>query len=159
MNKIKKILLLIMISVLITACSSKENPNNKANIEENTITIYMIRHGKTWFNTTEQVQGFSDTPLTEEGLIMTEKSGESLKDVKFDLAFTGTLGRQISTAEVILDKNSNQTPPIIQHIGFNEWNYGGFEGKTNEEMWNAIGKNYGYNMIVIGNFMKVFMIF
>ena len=29
--------------------------------------LYIIRHGKTMFNTIGRAQGWSDTPLTEEG--------------------------------------------------------------------------------------------
>ncbi len=30
-------------------------------------TLYIVRHGKTMFNTIERVQGWCDTPLTKQG--------------------------------------------------------------------------------------------
>ena len=32
--------------------------------EKKDVTIYLVRHGKTFFNTTGQVQGWADSPLT-----------------------------------------------------------------------------------------------
>lgn len=140
----KIIVLLISVGLLLVACSNNEQNDGNDVVNDDVIEIWFIRHGKTWFNTTEQVQGFADTPLTQEGLDAAKKAGESLKDVKFDLAYAGKLGRQINTLKILLEENENDVPEIKEHIGFNEWNYGGFEGKTNQEMWDAIGKDHGY---------------
>ena len=35
-------------------------------------------------------------------------------------------------------ENEKKTPELLEHDGFKEWNYGGFEGKTNAEMWTPI---------------------
>ncbi|MDR1689193.1 MAG: histidine phosphatase family protein [Clostridiales bacterium] len=102
------------------------------------LTIYLVRHGKTFFNTTDQVQGFIDSPLTEVGISQAQAVGRSMADIQFTTAFTGRLGRHIDTAQTILDNNKNWTPDIIQNVGWNEWNYGGYEGKTNSEMWSPI---------------------
>lgn len=29
--------------------------------------IYLVRHGRTWYNEYEKMQGWSDTPLTTDG--------------------------------------------------------------------------------------------
>ena len=36
--------------------------------EKQPTIIYLARHGQTWFNTMGRVQGWSDTPLTPEGI-------------------------------------------------------------------------------------------
>jgi probable phosphoglycerate mutase len=108
------------------------------------LTIYLVRHGKTFFNTTGQVQGFIDSPLTDVGIAQAQAVGRSMANIQFTTAFTGRLGRHIDTAQAILDNNENWTPKIIQNIGWNEWNYGGYEGKTNAEMWNPIFQKYGF---------------
>ncbi len=143
MKTLKFLSIMILLSLSLVACGNNPTPVNEES-DSDVIEIWFIRHGKTWFNTTEQVQGFADTPLTEEGLKAAEKAGESLKDIKFDLAYSGLLGRQRNTLKILLEKNENDIPELQEHIGFNEWNYGGFEGKTNQEMWDAIGKEYGY---------------
>jgi len=136
----KKLLILtltaaIAASVLTGCAKPAEQPAETASKE---LTIYFVRHGKTFFNTTDQVQGFADTPLTEKGIAQAEALGEGLADVKFTTAFTGELGRQRKTAQLILAGNKNEVPVITEHVGFNEWNYGGYEGKMNAEMWDPI---------------------
>ena len=32
------------------------------------ITVYLVRHGQTWFNHFNKMQGWSDSPLTENGI-------------------------------------------------------------------------------------------
>ncbi len=51
--------------------------------------------------------------------------------MKFDLAYSSDLGRQRNTAKLIMAENEKKTPELLEHDGFKEWNYGGFEGKTN----------------------------
>ncbi|WMC94298.1 histidine phosphatase family protein [Kineothrix sp. MB12-C1] len=104
----------------------------------------MVRHGKTFFNTTGQVQGFCDSPLTGVGIEQAQLVGAGLKDVKFVAAYSGELGRQIKTAKLILEQNDNEIPMLVENVGFNEWNYGGYEGGTNAAMWNPIFEEYGY---------------
>lgn len=48
-------------------------------------TLYIVRHGKTMFNTIERVQGWCDTPLTKQGQEGIHYLGKGLKDVDFSL--------------------------------------------------------------------------
>ena len=50
------------------------------------VNIYLVRHGKTMFNTIGRAQGWSDTPLTRDGEIgITELGlGFAAKNIKFD---------------------------------------------------------------------------
>ena len=45
--------------------------------------IYLVRHGKTMFNTMQRVQGWCDTPLTTVGVDRIEALGRGLKDIRF----------------------------------------------------------------------------
>lgn len=114
--------------------------------KNNEVTIYLIRHGKTFFNTTGQVQGFADSPLTDKGISQAKKLGAGLKDIKFDLAYSSDLGRQRNTAKLILSKNDHKKPKLVEHDGFKEWNYGGYEGKTDKEMWTPIFEANGFKL-------------
>ena len=109
-------------------------------------TIYLIRHGETLFNTTDQIQGFSDSPLTNTGICQAKKVGQNLRQVRFDLAYTGDLGRQRNTLKLILAQNKQKRPKVRYHDGFKEWNFGGYEGKQNAEMWQPIFKVHGFNV-------------
>ncbi|MDR1126195.1 MAG: histidine phosphatase family protein [Deltaproteobacteria bacterium] len=108
------------------------------------ITIYIVRHGQTEFNIQNTVQGFSDSPLTEQGRAQAAKLGRGLKGVPFSAAFASDLGRQRDTARLILAENdARQQPELAEVYGLREWNCGGFEEKPIREMWSAIFRRHG----------------
>lgn len=138
----KRLIVLVTLVLMMTGCS--KNVDLGSNEKSDEVKIYLVRHGKTWFNTTGQVQGFADSPLTEDGEKGARKAGQALKDIEFERVFTGDLGRQRNTARIIIEENNKKDVPFEEHIGFQEWNYGGFEGKTNEEMWTPIMSKHGF---------------
>lgn len=107
-------------------------------MEQERVVIYLVRHGETLFNTTGQVQGWCDSFLTAKGEQQAEALGKELSETIFQLAFSGDLGRQRATANIILLQNKNQTPKTIELKGLREWYYGGYEGKSNIEMWQPV---------------------
>lgn len=136
MKKITTMLLALALPCCFLAgCSSTEKAAPK---KSDTITLYFVRHGKTMFNNTDQVQGWSDTPLIEKGEQQADATGVGLKDITFTTAFTSDLGRARSTANRILAKNTADTPSLKELVGLREWGYGGYEGKLNAEMWDPI---------------------
>lgn len=145
MKKVFNTLLLCMLGLLVIGGFSKSDEAEAAKKNEE-VTIYLIRHGKTFFNTTGQVQGFADSPLTDKGISQAKKLGTGLKDITFDLAYSSDLGRQRNTAKLILSKNDNKKTKLREHDGFKEWNYGGYEGKTDKEMWTPIFEANGFKL-------------
>ncbi|WP_242703705.1 histidine phosphatase family protein [Candidatus Enterococcus moelleringii] len=142
----KKLLWMLPIAaLLLTACGSNETGTDDSGGTASTneakeTTIYLVRHGKTWFNTMNQVQGYSDSPLTEEGEEQAKLVGEGLKDVEFTSAYSSDLGRQRNTAKLILEQNQHDVPQIIENNGFREKNFGSFEGQSNDDMNLAVAK-------------------
>ncbi|KAF1302706.1 histidine phosphatase family protein [Candidatus Enterococcus willemsii] len=130
-----------LIIFLLGACGKNNEKTEEA--KEEPITIYLVRHGKTFFNTTGQTQGWSDTPLTDVGEKQAEQVGKGLSEVKFVTAYSSDLGRQRKTAELILKNNENKVPELQEHIGFREFFYGGFEGSTDEEVMQIITEKTG----------------
>ena len=72
--------------------------------------IYIVRHGLTEWNKLKKLQGAADVPLAKEGILLAEKTGEALRNVKFDICFTSPLSRAKQTAEYVLGKRD---VPII----------------------------------------------
>lgn len=107
------------------------------------VYIYLIRHGKTMFNTTSQVQGWSDTPLTQVGIEGAQAAAIGLANVPFVAAYTSDLGRARSTAKIILEQGNRQGLTLIDDARFREWNYGGFEGRPDVEMWTPLFEQQG----------------
>lgn len=128
MKKILRLLFVALLGLSLTSGISAQ-AKEKAADKKDEITIYLVRHGKTFFNTTGQVQGFADSPLTDKGIEQAKQVGKGLKNTKFDLAYSSDLGRQRNTAKLILAQNKNKTPKISEHDGFKEWNYGALKGK------------------------------
>lgn len=146
MKKFQMVLLTGLV-LLLTACGSStaEQKNSDASSSKETaekaITVYLVRHGKTWFNTMNQVQGYSDSPLTEIGEKQAEAVGVGLKDVVFTSAFSSDLARQRNTAKLILEQNSGEIPELTELIGFREKNFGSFEGQSNDAMNIAVAED------------------
>lgn len=66
-------------------------------------TFYIVRHGETVFNVKGRIQGWCDSPLTENGITQAKELGDKLKEYKFDICFTSTSERAIDTANYILE--------------------------------------------------------
>lgn len=64
--------------------------------------IYIVRHGLTEWNKLKKLQGAADVPLAKEGILLAEKTGEALRNVRFDICFTSPLSRAKQTAEYVL---------------------------------------------------------
>ena len=78
------------------------NCNNK---NEETLKLYIVRHGETEWNVIIRFQGQLNTPLTEKGIKKLKETGKKLENVLFDEVYTSELGRTVASAEIILNEN------------------------------------------------------
>lgn len=102
---------------------------------EKPVTVYLVRHGKTEFNTAGRVQGWIDSPLTAEGREVATQLGKGLADTQFNRVYTSGMGRAVETAQLVLMENKTSAAlPLLKNAGLRETNYGSFEGKLNKEM-------------------------
>ncbi|GMA54558.1 hypothetical protein GCM10025857_59150 [Alicyclobacillus contaminans] len=98
--------------------------------------LYVVRHGKTMFNTVQRVQGWCDTPLTKTGVEGIQHLGAGLKDVDFKEAYASDSGRAIETARLILSQHPNGPQiPFRVDKRIREWCFGSLEGGYDAEMW------------------------
>lgn len=85
------------------------------------------------------MQGWSDTPLTNEGVEVAQKAAEALKNVDFSAALTSDMKRAVDTCRIITRRNKNHlTPKELSE--FREQFYGYYEGRGIDESWFVIGK-------------------
>ena len=70
------------------------------------VRLYLVRHGKTMFNTIGRAQGWSDTPLTAEGERGIQELGIGLREsgLQFERAYSSDSGRTIQTMGIILEE-------------------------------------------------------
>lgn len=72
------------------------------------VTFYVVRHGQTLFNVMGKVQGWCDTPLTDEGMRGAQTLGRGLADVEFAAAFSSDSGRAVQTLDALLGARAAQ---------------------------------------------------
>lgn len=127
----KVFLLIIAILFMHTTMTFAKNEKRK---KDNTVTFYFIRHGKTIFNTVERIQGWSDTPLTTEGVEVAKYLGKGLQDIEFKSAYSSDLGRARQTARIVLDSKGQKDLNIIENPSLRETNFGKYEGELGSVM-------------------------
>lgn len=107
------------------------------------VYLYVTRHGKTMFNTSHRVQGWSDTPLTKPGIEVAQQLGKGLQDTDFIAAYSSDLGRAKQTAKIVL-ASKGQDLAINEMEGLRETCFGLFEGDLDPNMWGPAAKHLGY---------------
>ncbi|WP_163655390.1 histidine phosphatase family protein [Listeria sp. PSOL-1] len=135
-------LLLLLIAGCGTTSSSKEN--SAETDKDPVVTIYATRHGKTMLNTTHRAQGWSDTPLTKQGIEVAEYLGKGIKDVDFKAAYSSDSGRAKETARIVLDTKGQKNLKVKASPDLREFCFGTYEGDLDDNMWGDAAKNLGY---------------
>lgn len=87
--------------------------------------IYVIRHGKTFWNDKNLAQGSVDIELNEDGIELARKTGEGLGDIEFDVIYSSPLKRAYVTAQLI---RKDRDIPIIKDERLREISFGQKEG-------------------------------
>ena len=104
-----------------------------------------MRHGETYFNLYNRMQGWSDTPLTARGIQDVSRSGAGLADVSFDAVYSSDLRRTMETANLILQENNHAQDLTVQPMPeFREIFFGSFEGLDSIEVWSKLKAYLGY---------------
>ena len=125
------------------------NCNNK---NEETLKLYIVRHGETEWNVIKRFQGQLNTPLTEKGIKKLKETGKKLKNILFDQVYTSELGRTVASAEIILNENNgykNNKLELQKLAELNEVYFGVWQGLTYEEVFLKYPEeadNYFYNV-------------
>lgn len=106
--------------------------------------LYMVRHGQTYFNIYNKLQGWSNSPLTDKGIQNAVDTGEKLKNTQFVAAYCSDTTRAEQTAQKILDENeASDIDSPITSMFFREEFYGYFEGNDMSQAWYLAGAPHG----------------
>lgn len=98
------------------------------------VYIYMTRHGQTVGNTKELMIGrYGDSELTDVGVLQAEKTGEALKGVPFQKAYSSTIERAIDTEKIILAKSGNSSVEREELPDLDDISWGDVEGMTQQQ--------------------------
>lgn len=102
--------------------------------------LYLIRHGETLFNVRKRIQGWCDSPLTENGIKQAKAARKCLEHIEFDHYYSSTAERSCDTLEIITD-NKVEYKRLKQ---LKERNFGIFEGES-EDLNPRFSKSFGYD--------------
>lgn len=86
-----------------------------------------MRHGETLFNVRCKIQGWCDSPLTENGIEMAKRAKEMLKGIDFDHYYCSTAERACDTMELVAPGK-----PYVRMKGLRERGFGTFEGESED---------------------------
>lgn len=96
-----------------------------------TISIYLIRHGKTEWNIEGRLQGSQNSNLVEEGIEGAKMTGQALQNIPFTACYSSLQKRAQDTADYII---GNRAIPHFHHRGLNEFDFGLWEGRKSVEL-------------------------
>ncbi|MDO4902743.1 MAG: histidine phosphatase family protein [Limosilactobacillus sp.] len=110
------------------------------------ITVYFVRHGQTYLNKYNRVQGWADAPLTEKGQEDAKRTGKVLSAIDLDYVFSSDLARTMATARLLLAANDNTTiKEPTPEPAFREEFFGYFEGQNASEFTDFLCGSRGFN--------------
>jgi broad specificity phosphatase PhoE len=98
--------------------------------------IYLVRHGETEWNRVRRYQGWSDSPLTERGLVQAEAIGHLLRDLPEAQSaelVASPIGRARHTAEIIRER-LGRTAPLRFDDRLREISLGSWDGLDRAEI-------------------------
>ena len=99
------------------------------------IKLVLVRHGESKWNLENKFTGWTDVPLSENGIKEAVEAGEALKEkgFSFDLAFTSVLKRANDTLDIILKELNEENIEIRKSWRLNERHYGALQGLNKDE--------------------------
>lgn len=109
------------------------------------IRLHFARHAETLFNVRGRIQGWCDAPLTARGVAQAEALGELFADVPLRAVHVSDFTRTRTTSAPIVARHPGV--PVHHTTDLREWNFGGWEGEPNGDLWGPIfltlGHRYG----------------
>ena len=74
------------------------------------LNVYVVRHGQTYYNIYNKLQGWSNSPLTDKGIQDAQAAGQKLAETTFAAAYCSDTTRAEQTAKMILAANHAGAP-------------------------------------------------
>ena len=105
--------------------------------------LCFLRHGQSTWNRDNRFIGWTDTPLTEDGVLEARVAGQMLQKsgMLFDEVHTSLLRRSIRTTNLVLMEMGQEYIPVNKHWRLNERHYGDLVGKNKKEVVREFGKD------------------
>ncbi|HEX7098201.1 MAG TPA: 2,3-diphosphoglycerate-dependent phosphoglycerate mutase [Acidimicrobiia bacterium] len=97
--------------------------------------LVLLRHGQSTWNLENLFTGWTDVPLTDEGIEEARRAGQLMAEegYRFGVLHTSLLLRAIHTAEIALREMGLHWIPVRRHWRLNERHYGALQGLNKKE--------------------------
>ena len=105
--------------------------------------ICFLRHGQSTWNRDNRFIGWTDTPLTEDGIVEARVAGDVLQksNMMFDEVHTSLLRRSIRTVNIVLMEMGQEYIPVYKNWRLNERSYGDLVGLNKKEVVKVHGSD------------------
>ena len=110
---------------------------------KNTAKLFLLRHLKSQWNLENRFTGWTDIPLSQEGVEGAKKVSQELKGEKFDAVYSSPLKRNKETVNLILGILGQKNLPVVLNKALDERNYGELTGLNKAETI----KKYGETLV------------
>lgn len=106
------------------------------------IKLVLVRHGQSIWNLENRFTGWTDVPLSDQGVKEAQEAGMVLKEkgFTFDLAFTSVLKRAEDTLDYILKEMDLSNIEIRHSWRLNERHYGALQGLNKDDTKKKYGE-------------------
>ncbi|KPN94687.1 histidine phosphatase family protein [Lysinibacillus sp. ZYM-1] len=102
-------------------------------------TFYLVRHGETQWNQEQRLQGWLDSPLTDNGREAAVKLQQQLQSIPFSAAYSSSSGRAKETMDIL---TAHRQLPIYYEDNLREIFLGDWQGKKIEDILATHGLDY-----------------
>jgi len=104
--------------------------------------LVLLRHGQSTWNLENIFTGWTDVPLSTQGVEEAKAAGRIMKEegFVFDIAHTSLLQRAIDTLHLALLEMDQVWIPVVKHWRLNERHYGALQGLNKKETSEQHGK-------------------
>jgi hypothetical protein len=111
--------------------------------QDTSFHICFVRHGQSTWNRDNRFIGWTDTPLTDDGVLEARVAGQMLQQsgIHFDEVHTSLLRRSIRTVNLVLMEMGQEYIPVHKHWRLNERSYGDLVGRNKKEAVLQHGKD------------------
>ena len=95
---------------------------------------------KSQWNLENRWTGWTDVPLSKEGIESAPEIAKKIGDIKIDAVYTSPLQRNRETVRIMLEKLGKENVPVTVGAVLNERNYGDLTGLNKDETIKKYGK-------------------
>ncbi|MFA5022686.1 MAG: 2,3-diphosphoglycerate-dependent phosphoglycerate mutase [Candidatus Paceibacterota bacterium] len=106
--------------------------------------LILLRHLQSQWNKENIFSGWTDVPLSAEGIASAPEKAQKLAGIKIEKVFTSPLSRNKNTAELILKNLGLENLPITFDKALDERSYGLLEGMNKGEIKKEFGEARTY---------------